>query len=185
MRGLKLPTSNTHKDYTDLIQQLPDVDIPTLFYLPANIDRALQKTNSVKVINSLKLLTVTLDAGMRFNRDKWSTELTPLLQLWQKLTTASPAVLDYKPINKPDALPVDSFVYLEHLKAHELVKTIHSTIQQLTKIIGGTALLSPSIAAVGTALLLGNVPVKWEDAWETGPSDPYAWLGGLINVGVG
>ena len=44
-------------------QALPDVDLPSVFSLPANIDRSAQQTNSQNVINQLKQMSVATVRG--------------------------------------------------------------------------------------------------------------------------
>jgi dynein heavy chain 2 len=177
---MKLPQTGDHKLFIDLINQLGDQDTPSLFFLPANIDRTVQRINSGKVISSLKVLNVTLEEGARFNREKWSSELAPLLSTWQKLTTTPSNLLEAKTVQKPNAVPTEVFVYMEHQKALNLVKTVNNSLQYITKVISGNALLTPQIAAIGNALLRGAVPDAWADIWE-GPSDPYNWIGGLCS----
>jgi dynein heavy chain 2 len=164
----------------EIINQLPDSDNPGLFQLPLNIDRALQRTNSQKVINSLKILTSTTDTGLRFNRERWSTELSPFIQLWQKLISGNNNIVDGKITTKPDSSPIESFVYMENQKAHRLAKIVNHALQSLSKVISGSALLTPSIFGIGTSLLRGAVPGSWMDEWE-GPEDPYSWLRGLVS----
>ncbi|CAF4469399.1 unnamed protein product, partial [Rotaria magnacalcarata] len=60
-------------------------DAPSLFGLPANIERSAQRMNSAQIINSLKILQRTDVEVEKFDKDKWSALLTPLLNLWKKL----------------------------------------------------------------------------------------------------
>lgn len=52
-----VPTSNARADYVAVINGLPDVDTPSLFCLPDNIDRTAQQVNSTRVIAQLKVRT--------------------------------------------------------------------------------------------------------------------------------
>jgi hypothetical protein len=47
--GLSLPASTKHEHYTALISSLPDTDSPTVFSLPENIERSVQRATSSKV----------------------------------------------------------------------------------------------------------------------------------------
>jgi dynein heavy chain 2 len=179
-----LPNNTKYEEFTNIINELPDQDNPSLFMLPGNIERTLQITNSNKVIGQLRILNITLSEGQRFNREKWSSELSPLIGVWNKLISNNQAILDWKAKQVSDsASPVDAFVYMEAEKAHSLIKLINSEMIQLGKVINGSMLLSPKIAVLGTSLLKAQVPDRWSDAWE-GPSDPYAWLNGLISRGT-
>ncbi len=102
------------------------MDNPQFFQLPPNIERTLQIINSSRVINQLKVLNVQLTegsllvlqsliyfTGSRFNREKWSTELSPLIGVWGKIMSTSQSALEYKVKANPDASPLDSFVLME------------------------------------------------------------------------
>lgn len=179
-RNITLPNSTQHEAYMAVINQLPEDDSPSLFQLPMNIDRALQRTNSAHVIGQLKLLNITVGSGSRFNREKWSNELSPLQRLWQTLTSSDSSILNTKPAATPSgASPVDTFVYMENEKAFHTAKFVNTSVQLLGKIISGTALLSAQMSVIGTALLRGEVPDAWSEQWE-GPSDPFEWIRGLV-----
>jgi dynein heavy chain 2 len=182
-RNISLPNSTRWEEYNDIVQQLPDMDNPSFFQLPQNIERTLQTTNSNRVINQLKVLNVQLTEGSRFNREKWSTELSPLIGVWNKLIGANQATLEYKLKGSADAAPLDAFVLMECEKAHNLVKYVNTEIMSLTKVINGSLLLSPKIATLGNSLLRSQVPDRWSDQWE-GPEDPYNWLSGLVTRAV-
>ena len=47
---LAIPQGNAVRDFTATIDQLPDSDQPSMFGLPANIDRSVQRFNSGQVI---------------------------------------------------------------------------------------------------------------------------------------
>lgn len=180
-RTIALPNSTSYDSYVDMINQMPDIDSPSLFSLPDNIDRTLQRINSGKVISLLKVLSAAVDSGARFNREKWSMELAPLLQLWSKLISSNQNLLEGKlPASRPDATPVEIFVYLENNKAHSIVKKVNGIIQAITKVIQGNGMLTPQLASIGNALLASTVPQSWLDDWE-GPEDPFAWLRGLVS----
>lgn len=160
------------------------MDNPSFFQLPSNIERTLQTTNSNRVINQLKVLNVHLTEGSRFNREKWSSELSPLIGVWNKIMSNHQSILEYKlKGNNVDAAPLDAFVLMECEKAHNLVKYVNSEILSLTKVINGSVLLSPKISALGNSLLRSQVPDRWSDQWE-GPEDPYNWLSGLVSRAV-
>jgi len=122
---------------------------------------------------------VTVSEGTFFNRDQWSLQLSPIVQLWQKLTSNND-------ILKPDSQkrvehenPLDIFVTMEYEFSKGLAQFVNGTIGNVMKVISGAMLLSPSIQAVGTSLLRGAVPSEWSDKWE-GPDNPYEWLRQLV-----
>ena len=56
-----------------------------MFGLPANIDRSVQRFNSGQVIIQLKSLQAVSAEELRFDKEKWTEQLAPLLQLWQNV----------------------------------------------------------------------------------------------------
>lgn len=84
-RNVGIPATAKFEDYTEIINGLPDTETPETFGLPANIERSVQRANSTSVISQLKVLEVTVSEGTRFNREQWATQLSPIIQLWQKV----------------------------------------------------------------------------------------------------
>ena len=68
-----------------IISQVPEIDTPSLFGLPTNIDRSVQRFNSLQVIGQLKSLAAITGGDMRFDKEKWSQQLGPVCQLWNTL----------------------------------------------------------------------------------------------------
>ena len=69
---IQLPQSDKVDQYLGVIKNLPEKDMPSLFGLPANIDRSVQRFNSMKVIASLKSLQAVSAEEMRFDMEKWN-----------------------------------------------------------------------------------------------------------------
>lgn len=68
-----------------MIQQIADEDSPSYFGLPSNIDRSVQRTLGAMAISQLKLLMQPSESSVRLDLAKWSTELSPVLNLWKRL----------------------------------------------------------------------------------------------------
>ncbi|KXJ28478.1 Cytoplasmic dynein 2 heavy chain 1 [Exaiptasia diaphana] len=83
--NVSLPTSCHHRDYVEIINSLPDDDKPSFFGLPANIERSSQRIISSQVIGQLKVLMRSDVVAHKFDKEKWSVELSPILNLWKKL----------------------------------------------------------------------------------------------------
>lgn len=79
---IPVPQSSNVRDFTGMIAKVPDADVPSLFGLPANIDRSVQRFNSAAVITSLKQLAAASAEELRFDRAKWSQQLGPICELW-------------------------------------------------------------------------------------------------------
>mgnify|MGYP006893244059 CR=1 FL=1 len=67
-----VPQSGNVRDYTGIIGKVPESDAPSLFGLPANIDRSVQRFNSAAVILSLKQLAAVSAEELRFDKQKWT-----------------------------------------------------------------------------------------------------------------
>ncbi|KAL2914266.1 hypothetical protein HK105_206212 [Polyrhizophydium stewartii] len=177
-----LPRTNEHAAYRQIITELPESDNVVLFGLPANIDRTLQKLTSQSVIGQLKVLRQVDVQHQRFDRDKWSQELLPFLQLWKKLNTGVD-LLQKKVVPQADADPVVAFFDLELLNALNLIRRIHTDLSSISKLIRGTILLSNDIQMIGTSLMRGETPAAWMNMWE-GPELAQGYLRDVISKGV-
>ncbi|XP_077915202.1 cytoplasmic dynein 2 heavy chain 1 isoform X5 [Halichoerus grypus] len=83
--SLSLPKSCSILDYRAVIDKLPEDDRPSFFGLPANVARSSQRMISSQVISQLRILGRSATAGCKFDREIWSNELSPVLNLWKKL----------------------------------------------------------------------------------------------------
>jgi dynein heavy chain 2, cytosolic len=178
--GLQLPTSAHHQDYIDLIKSLPEHDAPELFGLPANIDRVQQRVLAMQAIDALRILNRPDAVLDRFDRDKWLSELTPLLALWKKLV-GDTGLKDAKAGDvPPDASPVQAFVLLERAAGVRLVQRIHGQLRELSRVLRGAQLLTPQVRTLVSALLRLEVPGEWSKEWD-GPSEPLRYVRGLVS----
>ena len=83
--SIQVPSTSEIKDIIALVSRLPDIDSPEIFGLPSNIDRSVQRFNSQKIIQSLKQLQSISAEDLKFNREKWTAQLGPVLKLWKTL----------------------------------------------------------------------------------------------------
>ncbi|EDO28350.1 predicted protein, partial [Nematostella vectensis] len=180
--NVTLPTSCHHRDYLEIINSLPDVDKPSFFGLPANIERSSQRIISSQVISQLKVLMRSDVVAHKFDKEKWSTELSPILNLWKKLNQGSQLIqMKVSPPSETGSdSPVTSFVLLERYSAVTLVQTVHASLAALSKVIRGTQLLSAEVQTLAASLLRQEVPQEWTSIWE-GPMDPVHWLRALVS----
>ncbi|XP_070553238.1 cytoplasmic dynein 2 heavy chain 1-like isoform X2 [Ptychodera flava] len=180
--NISLPTSSSHRDFVDLIESLPEEDKPQYFGLPANIERSAQRTISSQVISQLKILMRSDAAEGKFDKEKWATELTPILNLWKKLNQGSQIIqMKIQPPSEKSGshLPINSFILLENYNAVKLVQYVHSTLAALSKVIRGTMLLTSDVQAMATSLLKQETPMSWLRRWD-GPEDPIHFLRSLV-----
>lgn len=184
--GVKLPGASAHhEDYLALIDKLPDSDAPSVFGLPDNIERSVQRTVSGEVIAQLKMLSASEGTARQFDREKWRAQLAPLLETWSKLTStlqldsSNSFSASAKSSNALTVAPADAFVSMENAVALELTLHVNNALQALKKVLYGSGLLTPAIQTVAAALLSGEVPGEWRNRWDDGGEGCAEWLRAL------
>ncbi|XP_008581746.1 PREDICTED: cytoplasmic dynein 2 heavy chain 1-like, partial [Galeopterus variegatus] len=178
--SISLPKSCSILDYRAIIEKLPENDKPSFFGLPANIARSSQRMISSQVISQLRILGRSVTAGSKFDREIWSNELSPVLNLWKKLNQNSSLIHQkVSPPNDRQGSPILSFIVLEQFNAIRLVQSVHQSLAALSKVIRGTTLLSSEVQKLASALLNQKCPLTWQSKWE-GPEDPLQYLRGLV-----
>lgn len=85
--NLSLPVSSSRDAYIRIIENLPSIDAPSLFGLPKNVERSLQRVRSSLIIKQLRALFSSGTSAEKFDREKWRVHLGPLLDMWSKLYT--------------------------------------------------------------------------------------------------
>ncbi|KAJ8280434.1 hypothetical protein GJAV_G00054510 [Gymnothorax javanicus] len=177
---ISVPNSCNILDYRGVIENLPEDDRPGFFGLPANIERSSQRIVSSQVISQLRILSRSVAAGSKFDREVWSSGLSPVLNLWKKLNQGSSLIHQkVSPPSQSQGSPVLSFVVLEQFNAIRLVQGIHQSLAALSKVIRGTSLLTTEVQKVATALLNQECPLSWQSKWE-GPEDPMQYLRAVV-----
>jgi dynein heavy chain 2 len=68
-----------------IINKLPENDSPQVFGLPMNIDKAVQRYNTGQMITSLKILQQVSAEELKFEKEKWSLILGPIINFWQSI----------------------------------------------------------------------------------------------------
>ncbi|NXC70641.1 DYHC2 protein, partial [Anhinga anhinga] len=177
---ISLPNSCSILDYRNIIESLPEDDKPDFFGLPANIARSSQRMISSQVISQLRILSRSVTAGCKFDREIWSTELSPVLNLWKKLNQNSNLI--HQKVSPPveqQGSPILSFITMEQFNAIRLVQSVHQSLASLSKVIRGTSLLSSEVQRLASALLNQKCPLTWQTKWE-GPEDPLQYLRSLV-----
>ena len=174
--GIDLPTNFNYQEYLDIVYKLPEDDKPSYFGLPPNIERSHQRNTSNKVISQLKLLSLPLEIGQKFDRELWQNELTPLLNLWKKLNQGT-GVLQLK-LQSPSSSGESSmkdFVQLEYFNGVQLLQSVHKTLAGISKVIRGTSLLSDKVLKMAGKLLRQETPDEWQKVWS-GPDNPFDYI---------
>ncbi|XP_059389924.1 dynein cytoplasmic 2 heavy chain 1 isoform X4 [Carassius carassius] len=178
---ITLPNSCSIADYRAVVDALPEDDRPSFFGLPANIERSAQRIISSQVISQLRILSRSVAAGSKFDREIWSNALSPVLNLWKRLNQGSSLIHQkVAPPTEGVGSPVLSFVQLEQFNAVRLVQSIHQSLASLSKVIRGTSLLTADVHKLATALLNQECPLSWQNKWE-GPEDPMQYLRAVVS----
>jgi len=105
-----------------------------------------------------------INQAQRYDREKWRSQLNPIIELWQQLLSSSGGALSKKNnviqgagSNKDKnqiSKPIDDFVDLEVELAHELCTQVDSSLSSLKKVLFGSGLLTPGIQVFYFILLL-------------------------------
>ena len=178
--GIELPKSDSYQELLDIVYRLPEEDKPSFFGLPPNIERTYQRNASTEIIRQIRLLSVSSEIGMKFDREKWQAELTPLLNLWKKLNQGSAIIhQSLHPPQESKNSPLNDFVDLEDYNGVNLIQHVHKTLAGISKIIRGTALLNEKTKKVASSLLKQQTPESWQKLWQ-GPEDPSVYIKTIV-----
>ncbi|XP_040068802.1 cytoplasmic dynein 2 heavy chain 1 [Ixodes scapularis] len=182
--SVAVPTAPDYEVHLKVIEQIADEDSPAYFGLPSNIDRSVQRTLSAQAVSQLRTLARPSEAAGKLDVQGWSSELSPVLNLWKKLNQGSQLIQTRLPATSdpPEGSrqsPIESFLKLEHRSGIRLVQEIHATLASLSKVIRGTALLTAEVKEAATALVNHQVPAQWLKRWE-GPEEPLPFLRGVV-----
>ena len=90
--GIVVPEGKTKKEFTNIINSLPDVDTPALFGLPPNIERVVQQANGTRITGQLKTMATADVSAAGWDRERMAVQLQPLLLLWQTITSGNSAL---------------------------------------------------------------------------------------------
>lgn len=100
--------------------EMEESDSPQWFGLSANVHRTVQQARSGLVIDQLSRLFVGKHASEVFDREKWNERLSPLLDLWTKLTGSRglQEIIEHGKHGSgmrtsSDELPLDAFILMQ------------------------------------------------------------------------
>jgi len=178
--GLELPATTNYQEYIELVHKIPDTDKPVYFGLPANIGRAHQRNISEGVIKQLRLIMLSTESVSKFDREKWQTELSPILNLWKKLNQGT-GMLQVK-IQQPtghENNPMKAFIELEFFNGIALLQHVHKSLAGISKVIRGTNLLTEKISSLASSLLKQETPMNWLNVWS-GPENPTDYIKAVV-----
>lgn len=112
--GFNAPIPKNQKELTSFLSKMPEIDDPSMFGLPRNIDKIVQRTATEAVIKNLKVLSLAHSEGSALNKEEELKLIAPVLKLW---TQTYKQIKDAKfPTIKNAELmsenPIESFIFL-------------------------------------------------------------------------
>jgi dynein heavy chain 2 len=123
------------------------------------MEGVVERNLSSEVISQLRVLMRAADTADSFDREKWNSELSPVLNLWKKLNSGSDM---YKTkATAPDLsnkdMPITAFIQLEYFNALTVIQNIHKSLAELSKVIHGSLLLTARAKKIAAALMQQEV----------------------------
>lgn len=180
---LNLPNSCQIQEFIEEIDKLPEIDKPSYFGLPENIERSTERTIGLNVINQLRILQRSSTSTTKFQKELWKKELTPILNLWKSINQGLNLIQTRvpPPTHASDSSPLLTFVQQERANGISLVHEVHGSLSSLSKVIRGILLLTDDIQKVASALLQNSTPTVWLDKWQGPSDDPLGYIRGLVS----
>ncbi len=108
---LVLPRSTDIEAYRQIIDSLAVTENVTLYGLPANIDRVLQRNTSSEITAKLQLIGMEDSQSKRYSKEEWMQKILPILQIWKKISTTTD-ILQSELSPKADSEPILAFFEL-------------------------------------------------------------------------
>ncbi len=174
----------SHGQWRSVIDGLPDHDSPACFGLPSNIEQTAQRAAGASAISALRRVALGGRGAAGFDRERWATQLGPLLRLWDQLVASAPpavraaaataataaaaaqaqAPASSSPSSTSAAVqsPMETFVALERSLAAAVVGAVGGALAALGRVLEGADPVTPSVL------------VRWHFFWLL--VDPQALL---------
>lgn len=177
-KDLSTPQASNHDAVLSVIKgQIPDVDLPGTFHLPANADRAVQEAIAVELRETLRNLT-KLSLQDRTLIHNWNELLKPVLQLWKESgISGNNTALSLS--NNQSLDPMEIFFVSEVNSIISIMSDLGALFQQLKEVADGTLIPSSSLRDDALELASGRMPSHWLDRMN-GPVESKLWLS-LLN----
>jgi len=115
----------------------------------------VQKYNVQEIINSLKKIKQQDSSAIKFDRDQWKAELTPIIRQWkscfQKL--AETKIPDVKEDELLVDDPLNGFVLQEIRNGLNSIRYLKDTFRKIIGILKGEFVLDEDIQKICTSLI--------------------------------
>jgi hypothetical protein len=141
----------------------------------------VDESAALSVTEQLKAMSVSTVALSSFDVELWTARLSPIVHAWKVIADSRQLAhilqLGSAPVTNTSA-PLDTFIMLEVQNLAFLLALVSSDMSALSRVLGGTLLLTSRLQTIGVSLLKGEVPTFWADLWE-GPATPLKWLSAI------
>lgn len=171
---LTVPATSNHDAVMTVIkEQIPDVDLPGTFYLPANADKAVEESTAALLRETLRSLTTTSQKSSSFGQN-CGPLLAPLLELWKESGISPNNIpLSLSSAQFPD--PMEIFFVSEVNSIIAIMVDLSALFENLKFVSEGTLIPSDSLREDALELIGGRMPSKWLDRME-GPMETKLWF---------
>eukprot|EP00796_Vickermania_ingenoplastis_P008408 gene8408-5889_t len=171
---LKVPQTSNHDAVMVVVkEQIPDVDSPSTFHLPANADRAVLETAAAELRETLRDLTKMSQKDSVLTHN-WGPLLAPVLELWKSSgISSSNTLLDIPSSKTPD--PMEIFFVSEVNSIIAIMEDISALFSSLKLVSEGTLIPSADLRDDALELAGGRMPLKWLERMD-GPVESKLWL---------
>ena len=168
--------SSEVSSYTDLISKLPEIDDPSLFGLPVNVDRSVQRYVSLQVINKLNMMTAISSDSEKFVKEKWLDKLSPYIKIWSSFYKENEVMTISKNILKINEIdPINMFIKSECQFIINIAKLIETTLKNINDVLFASGILTSAVMKDCLSLLQNGVPDSWRTMYD-GPMLPLDYL---------
>lgn len=177
----KIPILNSSdiNSYVELIHKIPDIDDPSLFGLPLNVDRSVQRYISTGVISKLNIIYSISSDSLKFDKIKWAEKISPLLSIWKSIYSSDYIENLLKICSKINSVdPVNIFIKSEAQQLIELAKILEKSLNEISSVLFNNGVITSNMMKNCHLLLQNKVPEDWISLWD-GPDLPLNYLKSL------
>lgn len=153
------PQKGTYEDYVEFIKELPPTQLPEVFGMHDNVDITRELHETQQLFDSVLLTLGQGDGGMSGQTDETLFEIaTDILAKLPNDFNIEAGVQKY-PVVYSESM--NTVLVQEMERFNKLMQIIRSSLQSLQKAIKGLVVMSATLEAVASSLLIGRVPAMW------------------------
>lgn len=177
------PPECSFGDINIYLKQLPMVDNPEVFGMHKNAEITFQKAESTNMITTMLSLQPRESGG---GGGMSSDDI--VLDLVAEIESQVPAILD-KEMAGPNTFVVldtglisslDTVLSQEMVKFNKLIRTMNSTLKELSRAIKGLVVMSLDLDKMYSAFLVNKVPPNWARVGFASRKTLMSWVKDMI-----